>query len=104
MPNLRRTLQQLAFVHPGDVLAVNVDFAGVGGDEADQVLEQNALAAAAHADDGDRLPFLDGEIHAVQDAEGAEALLQIADVNHHRSRVLRSMVKKKLEMRMAMEE
>ena len=62
---------------PGDVLAVNVDFAGVGGDQADEELEQNALAAAAHADDGHRLALLDGEIHAVQDAERAEAFLQI---------------------------
>ena len=54
MPNLRRTLSNCALVHAGDFFAVDVDFAGIGVMQADEMLEQNALAAAAGADNARR--------------------------------------------------
>ena len=76
-----------------------------GLQQADQVLEQHAFAAAAAADDDDRLALLNPKAHAVQDGMGAEALLQIADFDHSVSKIWpRISVRKKLEIRMVIEE
>ena len=72
--------------------------------QADQVLEQDALAAAADADDGDGLRLSRWRKSRRPARGGRRNFFQIAHFDHHRSRVLSSMVKKKLLMRMVMEE
>src|SRR5208282_2588756 len=97
--------EQLAFIEMGDVAALNADLAAVRGEQADEMLEEDAFAAAAGADDDQGLAFLDGEAHALEDAERSEALFQIAHFDHHAgSTWLSSIVKKKLTTRMEMEE
>src|ERR1035438_6243795 len=72
-------VQQLTFVHGDDVLVLDEHLPGVGLEEADQVLEQDALPAAAATDDDDRLALLDPEAHAVQDGMRAAALFPVPD-------------------------
>ena len=97
--------QQLPLVHRDDVFALDEHLPGVGLEQADQVLEQHALAAAAAANDDDRLALLNPEAHAVQDGMGAEALLQIADFDHSVWKIWpRVSVRKKLEIRIVIEE
>src|SRR5208283_1959618 len=98
-------LQQLALVEARHAAAVNANLALVGGDQADEVLEEDAFAAAAGADNDDGLAFLDREGHALENGHRAEALFQIAHLDHNvGSKALSNMVRKKFEMRMAMEE
>jgi len=57
--------QQLSFVHKLDVLAVNQHFAGIRLQQADEVLEQNAFAAAAAPDDDDGFAAFNPKADAV---------------------------------------
>ena len=58
--------------------AVVIDLAIVRAKQADDVLEHNALAAAAGADDDQRMPLVNVQIDAVQHDESAEALVEVA--------------------------
>jgi hypothetical protein len=68
-------IDQLALVHMRDVLAFNEYFAGVGLQQRNEMLQQNAFAATARADDDDGLAFVDAKIDAIQDWVVAETLL-----------------------------
>jgi hypothetical protein len=69
--------QQLAFVHRHDVLAVNQHLARVRLQQADEVLEQNAFAAAAAPDDDDRFAVFNPKADAVEDFVRAETFFQM---------------------------
>src|SRR5690606_8657775 len=64
----------------GDVLLVERDGALVGLDEADDHLEEHALAAARGADDGERLSSTDLEIDIREYAILPERLLHTTDL------------------------
>ncbi len=55
-------------------LVVKKDFAAVGPEKSDDVLEHHALAAAAGAEHDERLALFDRQIDLVQHDEVAEAL------------------------------
>src|SRR5206468_1902150 len=59
-------LHELALGHEVDAAAVEVDLAVVGLEEADDVLEENALTGAAGADDDEGLSAVDGEGEVVE--------------------------------------
>ncbi len=96
--------QQLPLIEAGNVDAPDEDFPGVGREQADQVLEQHTFAPAADADNGQSLAFFHRESHAAEDRERAEILFHIAHLDDHTSKRLSTSVKKKLLMRMVMEE
>src|SRR5262249_34978558 len=62
-----------------EILPVHEDLAGVGLDETDQVLEQDALAGARRAHDDQRLARSHREVDAVQDRLVVERLVQTFD-------------------------
>ncbi len=63
-------------------LAVNLDLAAIRLQEPDDVLEQNALAFAAGADDGRDLALGDLKVEAVQDLLGAEGFMYVGQLDH----------------------
>ena len=69
---------QLERVHPGHLAAVDEDLARVGPDQADDLLEQDGLALAAAADEGDDFTVAHGEVHAVMDDFAAEGHPNVA--------------------------
>ena len=98
-------LEQLPLGHPRDAFAFDEHVAGFGTDQPDQMFEQNALAAAAAADDDHRLAFFNAQVHAVQHAMRSEAFLQLPHLDHHApSRRVKNSVRKKLLIRIVMEE
>src|ERR1017187_7625136 len=64
----------LARRHRPEVLAVDLDRARIGLQEANDVLQENALADPRLSDEGERLAFLDLEIQTYEDLLFAEAL------------------------------
>ena len=77
----------LVFGQAGHVGAVDDDGALVHGPGAGDGVHQGALAGAVAADDGDEVPVLHGEIHAVQGAlfvhrAGVESLIDPFDLKH----------------------
>jgi capsid protein len=76
---------QIASPEPGDVDAVHHHRARVGPQQADQVLEQHRLAAAATPDHHHDLAGGDVEIEAAQDRLGAEALAESLHPDHGRT-------------------
>ena len=68
------------------------------------MFEQNAFAATAAADDDDGLAFLDFERDDIENFLGAEAHSQIARFDHGASQRPTDMVRKKLLIKMQMEE
>jgi hypothetical protein len=54
----------------------------IRGNQADQVLKQNALAATACADNDDGLAFFDGEVDSAKHLVRAKVLFQMADFDH----------------------
>ncbi len=81
MPNLRRNsvISRLPSFSTAD--AVHLDRAGVGPQQADDVLQEHALARARAADDHQRLGRGHVEAQPVQHHLGAEGLAEIADVD-----------------------
>ena len=73
MPNLRRN-SVISRFQGGRPRPVHLDRAGVGAEQADDVLEQHALPRARAADDDQRLAGGDVQVHAVEDHLGAEDL------------------------------
>src|SRR5688500_18656712 len=63
--------------HPGAAAhrgLTDRDRAGVGCIEATDQAQDRGLAAPRRPDDGDRLPVVDPEVEALEDANGAEGL------------------------------
>src|SRR5581483_11250316 len=81
-------LQRFRFA-AADVHAVHLDAAPVRLDQADDVLQGDALARSRAADDGHRLALEDGKIDAVEHGPGPEALREVAElhrgIGQHRS-------------------
>ena len=97
--------QEFPFVHRHNVLVLDQDFAALGLEQADQVLEQHALAAAAAADNDHRLALVDAKTDAIQDGVAAETLPQVADFNHSACKAWPSVrVRKKFVMSMVIDE
>ena len=79
----RRVLPASCRAAPGcEAELIDLDFAGVEGVEAVDAAQQRALAAAGGADDRGHLAAADGERDAVEDAQGAVVLYEVADVDH----------------------
>ena len=72
MPNFRRTRSNWRSFIGHDVLAVNQHLAGVRLQQADEMLEQNAFAAAAAPDDGDRFAVFNPKADVVENVLRAE--------------------------------
>ena len=72
----------IALVAGPTVGAVTGFGAGVLVDQPHDVLEQDALAGARGAEQGQGLAVLDGEVHAVEDDLLAEALLDALEFDH----------------------
>jgi glycine/D-amino acid oxidase-like deaminating enzyme len=72
----RELLEHHAAIGAGtvDARALHADLARVGGDEAAHDVEQRALAAAARADDGDKLALAHGEALDVEHSQAAPVL------------------------------
>ena len=60
--------------------AVDLDGARVGPEHAGEDLHQRALARAVVADEGGYLTRVRGEVHVVQYVHGAEALIELANL------------------------
>ena len=73
---LKHHRQPVMLQHLGrlDGFAVNEDFPGIRLIQADDMLEQNAFAAAARAHDDKDLAGLDFKIHALEHLLAAEGL------------------------------
>src|SRR5262245_12376529 len=67
--------QQFAFIHRNNVFAFNQYLAGIGLQEANEVLEQNAFSTATAADDDDGLALFDAKCDTVKDRVRAEVFL-----------------------------
>jgi hypothetical protein len=69
---------ELAFLEAGDFVAIDDDGAFIGLEEADEVFEEDAFAAAAGADHDGALAAGDIEIDAAEDMLGAKRFLKAA--------------------------
>src|SRR5271166_6625097 len=78
---------KLAFGEGDDALAVDDDIALIRFHEADDVLEQDALATAAAADDDQSLAGGDVEIEALEHLLIAKLLPEVADGDERRARL-----------------
>src|SRR5262249_33689794 len=78
--------RELALVHPNDVLAFNPNFARVRLHQSDDVLDQNALAAAAAADQDKRFTLSDFKIDAPQNFLSVDFFFQ-RTYRDHRGRI-----------------
>ncbi len=68
---------KLPLAQSDDVLAIDPDFARVGPHQADQIFQQDALAAAAAADDHERLAGRDAQVDPAQNFLRTDALFQV---------------------------
>ena len=66
----------------GNVEPVDPDLARVGLEQSDDVLDRDRLSGARIADDDHRLALVDLEGEAVEDALGAEGLVDVVELNH----------------------
>ena len=100
--------QHLAFVEMRDVLPVDEHGPRIGRQQADQVLEQDALSATAAANDDDGLTGFNPQIHTAQNLLCTEAFLHLTGFDHEPNSPtkmrLRMRVRKKLLIRMVMDE
>src|SRR4051812_19600994 len=78
-------VHQLSLGQIVDALAVEIDFAAIGFEQADDVLEQHALAAAGCADDDQAFATLDLQRHAAQHALAGEGFVQIVELDEGHS-------------------
>src|ERR1043166_1062508 len=97
--------EELALVAVADVFAIDQNRAGIRLQQADEMFEEDAFAAAAAADDHDRLAFVDPQVDPSQDFLGAKSLEQFAHLDHDGQNTrFRNKVRKKLLIRIAIEE
>ena len=66
----------------GHVEAVDPDLAGIGLEQADDVLDRDRLSGARIADDHHRLALGNVEGEAVEDALGTEGLVDVLELDH----------------------
>ena len=105
MPNFRRTRSNCRSFIGHDVFAVNQHLARIRLQQADEMLEQNAFAAAAAPDDDDRFAVFNPKTHAVQNRVSRRNSFQIADFNHNSPTSLpMTSVRKKFAIRIVMDE
>ncbi len=76
-PELAAHLEELGAAPVRDGLAVDEDVAVVGEHQADEVLDEHALAGARRAEDHGDHPVGDADVQAVQDAVAAERLVHV---------------------------
>src|SRR6266851_4541971 len=103
-PEFLSDLKELALVHPAQILPIDQNLTPVRRQQADEALEQNALAAAAAADDHDGLAGFDAQAHPVEHPLRAEAFVQLADLDHDSSTRFKNSVRKKLLIRIVIAE
>src|SRR5229473_2915439 len=97
--------QQRAFIHWHDILAFNQDLAAVRLQQPDEMLQQNTFASATAPDDHHRLAFFNAKANPIENLMRAEALVQIAHLNHTVWKIAPSeSVRKKLVIKMVMDE
>ena len=82
--------------------AVDENFAGIRRFQADQMLEQNALAAAAGSHDDKDFAGLDLEINALEHFLAVETFPQVAHLQAHAGMVVRHVVHYFKRMRVRM--
>src|SRR5690606_458820 len=78
--------KELLLRTPHQLLAVEEDRSAVGAEQADQALEQHALARARSADHRERLPTSNGKVEALVDDVLAEGLPQVLEPNQFLAR------------------
>jgi hypothetical protein len=76
----------------GDLLAVDRHLAGIGRDQAEQHVEEGALAAARRADDGDELAFLDLDVEAVERVDRRPVLRREGQIDVGRADITRHLL------------
>ena len=76
--------QQLAFIQRHNIFAFDQHFAGIGFEQGNQMLEQDAFAAATAADNDDRFAFFNAKADAFENRIGTKTLLEIANFDHGR--------------------
>ena len=81
-PKRRRRASSLRGGDGLDVLAVDEDASGVGGEEVDDVPQGDGFAGAGAADDDEGFAAVDGEGDVVEDGFGAEALGDMVEGDH----------------------
>ena len=97
--------EQLPLVHARDAFPFDQHVAFIRPQQSDQVFQQNALAAAAPADDDHRFAFFHAQVHAIQHALRPEAFFQLPRLDHHApSRRVKNSVRKKLLIKIVMHE
>jgi hypothetical protein len=72
---------ELAFGESAEGGAVELDGAGVGMEETDDVFEQDAFAFAGGADEDEGFAPADIEVDTLEDFLGIEAFVEAADLN-----------------------
>ena len=80
-PNFLRISNSSSSVMFGHRLAVDEDVAGVGVEQADDVLDQHALAGSRRAEDHRDLVVGKAEVEAVEDPRAAELLDDVDDLD-----------------------
>src|SRR4029079_18074805 len=80
--DVRAHLGQVLPAQLADLAVVHDDGPAVGTDEADDVLEQDALAGAGGPEQGHRLTLADVEVDPVQDDLLPEPLVDVAQLDH----------------------
>src|SRR3990167_5973869 len=73
----------VAHVMAGNVFAMELDAAGVGGFQAGDDTQQAGFAAAGRAEQGHQFAAVDVQVDVVQGTESAEVFADIADFNGH---------------------
>ena len=71
----------LGMAHGRGFRAIDHDGAGIGDDEANDVLDEDRFAGAGTANDDKRFAGGNFQIDAVEDLLGAKGLAQIADLD-----------------------
>lgn len=70
-------------IEDGDVHSIHVNLPSIGLEEADDMLEKNALPATALTDDDKGFSVLKLEVHSPQDFVPTEGFIQIDDSYHY---------------------
>ena len=80
--NLLANRREITLAHVDNILTFNPDFARVRPHQTDEMLEQNAFAAAAAPNNGERLAPRDVEIDTAQNFLRANCFHQALHGNH----------------------
>jgi hypothetical protein len=103
-PDLPPDIGEFAFVQPGDGVAIHKNLARVRLHQADEVFQDDALAAARATQDDESLASLDGHVHAGEHGFFSEAFGQFASLDHQAGKkMFRANVSTKFAPRIASE-